>query len=137
MEQANVIDIEEAQRIRRERRAAAVKSRRVKVRNEHKMAERSRKSFIAGKRLLYLIFVVLCIIIAVIAVSHISALQSEKADANNALQQKMDQQVRLESELSVIANPEYIEEQARERLRMIKKGETLYVFDADKEDNSR
>jgi hypothetical protein len=29
----------------------------------------------------------------------------------------------------MVSDPEYIEEQARERLRMVKKGETMYVFE--------
>jgi cell division protein FtsB len=134
---ATVIDIEDAQRIRRERRAEAVKSRRVKAHKERTQVERSRKSFIAGRRLLYLILVILMVVIAVIAMSHISALKSEHADAAAVLKDKTDQQTRLESELSVITTPEYIEEQARERLRMIKKGEILYVFDDSKEDNTQ
>lgn len=132
-----VIDIEDAQRIRRERRAEAVKSRRVKARKERTAVEHSRKSFIAGRRLIYLTFMVLSIVIAVINMSHISSLQSEKADAAAVLKDKTDQQARLVSELSVIATPEYIEEQARERLRMIKKGEILYTFDSGKEDNTQ
>jgi cell division protein FtsL len=134
---ATVIDIEEAQRIRRERRADAVTARRTGVRNERKQAERSRTSFKSGRRLLYLACIAVCIMGAVFAVSRVSALTNEKAEADKMLNQKMNQQVRLESELAVITTPEYIEEQARERLGMIKKGERLYVFNDTKEDNSQ
>lgn len=49
-------------------------------------------------------------------------------EQQEALQKEKAQ---LEKELSEINNPENIEEQAREQLRLIKKGEYLYVFPED------
>ena len=45
------------------------------------------------------------------------------------------EKAQLEKELSEINDPENIEEQAREQLRLIKKGEYLYVFPEDMIDN--
>jgi cell division protein FtsB len=47
------------------------------------------------------------------------------------LKVKTEQKARLESELMTVSDKEYIEEQAREKLGMVKPGEVVYVFEDD------
>jgi hypothetical protein len=56
-------------------------------------------------------------------------LRAHEEEAAAALKAKTEQKARLESELSMLTDKEYIEEQARERLGMMKQGEILYVFE--------
>ena len=138
---ARVIDIEEAQRLRRERRMiAARKKRRPEKPTEAEVAvaaETARRSWTAGKRIVYILVAVAILAMGGVSGMHILDLKAEAKEADVALQQQLEQKSKLEEELSVVSDPSYIETQARERLRMIKDGETLYVFDEPEEDNSQ
>jgi cell division protein FtsB len=123
------VDIEAAQRARRERRAQALKTRRRKVKAAKVEAEKARRSFITGRR-----FILICVTASVVFFVGSSAfrivdLKTQEKEAAVELQAKMEQKARLESELSVLHDREYIEEQARERLGMVKQGEVVYVFE--------
>ncbi|MDR2163035.1 MAG: septum formation initiator family protein [Clostridiales Family XIII bacterium] len=126
---AYAIDIEEAQKERREKRAQALKSRRRKVKAAKIEAEKARRSFIAGRR-----FILLCVMAAVVffvgsSAFRIMDLKAQENVAAEELKAKAEQKARLESELAMIGNKEYIEDQARERLGMVKQGEVVYVFE--------
>ena len=43
----------------------------------------------------------------------------------------------LEKELKLVNEPEYIEEQARKQLKLVKPGEIIYIIDGDKKDNDK
>jgi len=136
----SVIDIEEAQRIRRERRAEIMESSKYRKRRKHAEAMASaraaRKSFTSGRRLLFLLIAIFIACIVIIAGSRINSLQQKQAEAHRDYKMKTEQRDRLENELAAVNDPEYIEAQARERLHMIKRGEILYIIENDKEDNS-
>jgi cell division protein FtsB len=123
------VDIDAAQRARREKRAQALKSRRRKTKVAKAEAEKARRSFITGRR-----FIVICVSASVIffvgsSAFRIMDLKAQEEEAAKELKVKTEQKARLESELSVLKEKEYIEEQARERLGMVKQGEVLYVFE--------
>jgi cell division protein FtsB len=133
---AYAIDIEAAQTARREKRAQALKSRRRKVKAVRAEAEKARRSFIAGRR-----FILLCVTAAVIffvgsSAFRIMDLKVQEEEAAKELKARTEQKARLESELSSLNDSEYIEEQARERLGMVKPGEVVYVFEATDEDGA-
>jgi cell division protein FtsB len=122
------VDIAAAQRERRERRAQALKARRRKVKAAKAEAEKARRSFITGRR-----FILICVTASVVffvgsSAFRIVELKTQEKEAAGILQAKAEQQARLESELSMLNDKEYIEEQARERLGMVKPGEVVYVF---------
>jgi cell division protein FtsB len=134
---SRILDIEEAQEIRREKRREALDSRRKRVKTDTAAAlAAERKSFVTGKRLVYC--AVVLVILSLVAVSGINVvnLKAEAAAANKNLAAREAQKARLTKELSLVDDPAYIEAQAREKLRMIKSGETLYVFETPEEDNS-
>jgi len=136
-----VISIEEAQRIRREKRAEVLES--SKYRKRRKQAEAmasaraARKSFASGRRLLFLLIAVSIACIVILAGSRINGLQQKQAEAARDLRLKTEQRDRLENELSAVKDPEYIEAQARERLHMIKRGEILYIIENDKKEDDK
>ncbi len=70
------------------------------------------------------------------AVSQIIKLNIELNEAKKVKETKTAEKVKMEKELERINDPEYIEEQARKRLRMIRQGEILYVFPEEEEDNT-
>ena len=55
-------------------------------------------------------------------------LKRELEDAQKSLSESQSQIDELEETLSIVSSDEYIEMQARQRLRMIKEGEVVYVF---------
>jgi cell division protein FtsB len=133
---AYAIDIEAAQKERREKRAQALKSRRRKVKAAKAEAEKARRSFITGRR-----FILVCVTAAVIffvgsSAFRIMDLKVQEEEAAKELKARTEQKARLESELSALNDREYIEEQARERLGMVKPGEVVYVFEARGEDGA-
>ena len=122
-----VIDIEAARQERRERRksSAACKPRKTKPRQEL-----SRRQVIKSlrRRIIYsLIFIVIGVIIGA-SVYNIITLKMEEAAAQAQLDVLEAEKRALEQELSLVDSKEYIEQQAREQLRMILPGEILYVL---------
>ncbi|MDR0518621.1 MAG: septum formation initiator family protein [Clostridiales Family XIII bacterium] len=135
-DESYTINIEEAQQARREKREhsakcakAALKARRRKVKASKAAAERARRSFVAGRRIVILCVSVACVFFVGTSAFRIMDLKGQQAKAADILESKTEQQARLESELAGLQDKEYIEEQARERLGMVKNGEVLYIFD--------
>jgi cell division protein FtsB len=129
------IDIEEAQRERREKRAQALKSRRRRDKAAKVEAEKARRSFITGRRI-----ILACVVSAVVffigsSAYRIIGLKAQEQNAAEELKVKTEQKARLESEFTMLAEDEYIEEQARERLGMVKPGEVVYVFEGEDSKN--
>lgn len=80
------------------------------------------------RRIVYgLIFIVIGAIIGVSAYNVIT-LKMEEAEARARLDVLMEEKQALEEELALVDSAEYIEQQAREQLRMIMPGEILYVL---------
>lgn len=145
----HVIDIEEAQEERRRKRQQAAASKRRKKRQEEKDRQeeiratttpearsKKRRKKVTTKRIL--IFVIVVAILAFFAGTAVQVvkLHMERNDVEKERDAKKAEKNRLEKELTRINDPEYIEEQARDRLRMIRQGEILYVFPEEEEDNS-
>lgn len=136
-ENSQVLDIEEEQRKRRENRDSSKHARSTfnnSATVEKKVEEEARKTFVIGKRLSYFVASIVIVVLIVFSGISIMDLRSDAAEAEKALAEKQEEQERLENEYALVNNPEYIENQARERLRMIKPGEILYIFnDQEKE----
>ncbi|MGN0710187.1 MAG: septum formation initiator family protein [Anaerovoracaceae bacterium] len=122
-----VIDIEQARAERRDRRKKALEKKQGKKHTVQEVSER--KSSQKNRRRLVYGGVVLCIA-AIIGVSifKVYSLKQEYSDIikeNQALQQEKED---LREELGNVNNPEYVEEQAREQLKMVKLGEVMYIL---------
>lgn len=119
-----VIDIEEArQKRKRKRQHAAVKK--YKPKNIVTQRQAGKK---ARRRMVYffIFFAVLCIIGA--SVFNIISLRMTEAKALKEHEALLKQKAKLERIYSQVSSPEYIEQQARQQLKMIKPGEILYVL---------
>ncbi|MGI6733533.1 MAG: FtsB family cell division protein [Anaerovoracaceae bacterium] len=123
-----VIDIEAARRERRERRklSAAEKAQKAKEPRREPSQRQVIKSM--RRKIVYgLIFIVIGLIIGASAYNVIK-LKIEEAEAQAKLDKLMAEKQALEEELALVDSEEYIEQQAREHLRMIMPGEILYVL---------
>lgn len=128
---SQVIDIDEARKQRLEKRRAEKKREEEKAREKArqntrgKMAirkRRNRRRFLTG-------LVVVCIIAAVgFAVFNVISLKKEQHETKQELEALEKEKKQLEKELSETNDPKSLEQQAREQLRLIKKGEYLYIF---------
>ena len=116
----------EKQKERRQKRAE-LKSKKEIAAEKKQASEENRKK----RRKFLLMAVAALIIIAAVfgnRVYNILMLSKEKAEAEQRLLEINYTIGRLEDELSRIKSPEYIEQQARNQLRMIYPGERLYII---------
>lgn len=128
---SQVIDIDEARKQRLEKRRAEKKREEEKARQEArentrgKMAIRRRRT---RRRILTGLVVVFTIIAVFFAIFSIVSLKKEQKEMKEELEALEKEKAQLEKELSETNDPENLEQQAREQLRLVKKGEYLYIF---------
>lgn len=73
--------------------------------------------------------IVVCIIaVIVLSLGNVIKLKKEYREVQQQQEQLLKDKKELETTLDNISDPENIEEQARNQLRMIKPGEVLYMF---------
>ncbi len=124
---SQVIDIEEARQLRKHKREEAaekkIKARKTKsVTTERQAGKKARRRMVC-----FFIFVfIVCMIGG--SIFHIVSLKHSEAQAMKEYQELMEQKKRLENIYAQVNSPEYIEQQARAQLKMIKPGEILYVL---------
>jgi cell division protein FtsB len=96
--------------------------------NEVRDEKQARRSFVTGRRLIIIVVVIVLGVFAFMSIREIQDLRREAADAKAELKLKEEQKSNLEAELARLRDPEYMEQQARDRLRMVKDGEIIYIF---------
>lgn len=131
---SQVIDIEEA---RRKRQAKRKKQQKIANLAPKTVTNGSgRTSIKRNKRKRTLIYTAIILaIIAVVSVSiyNIISLKQEQRDRKDERSQLRSTKEAREKELEHINDPEYIEEQGRVQLRLVRPGEKIYVFPSLKE----
>lgn len=83
------------------------------------------------KRILFITFIVISLIIIYNFLSSIYRLSSKKnvlIQAQNELKKAQKENAELKKQLSLVKNPEFVEEQARDKLFMVKPGEKTVVI---------
>lgn len=122
-----VIDIEQARAERKDRRKKVLEKKQGKKHAVQEVSER--KSSQKNRRRLVYGGVILCIAVIIgVSIFNVYSLKQEYSDIikeNQALQQEKED---LQEELGNVNNPEYVEEQAREQLKMVKPGEVMYIL---------
>ena len=98
-----------------------------------KLSDAARKRRNRRRLVILGIFIVLCVVIGLVgkSVVNLVQLESEKKAREaelKALQQEIEKD---EATLKQVNSDEYIEQQARSELRMIKEGEILYIINSD------
>lgn len=129
---SQIIDIEDAREQRKRKRAEAAEKKN-KGRKAINVITERRAGKKARRRMIYL--VILLFIISIVGVSAFNIVSLKLNEARLIQQQEdlLNQKEKLEREFSQINSPEYIEQQARQQLKMVKPGELLYVLpDKDK-----
>ncbi len=124
---SQVIDIEKARQERKRKRDEAANKKNKSKKTKRTVTERQ-----AGKkaRRRWVYFFIAFIISVIIGASIFNIVSLKLTEANTLKEQSelLEQKARLESVYSKINNPEYIEQQARQQLKMIKPEEILYVM---------
>jgi len=133
---SSVIDMEEARRERREKRAAAIaearaaeeaKAENARIREE-KAKKRARK---LRRKLVYTGVILVVLITIVFSAGNIISLLHERQQLRNEQEMLIETRDKLIRELENVNNPEYIEQQARSQLRLVMPGEVLYILPPD------
>ena len=95
-------------------------------------AKKERRRIITRNRRIALCVIVLAVGIVVYMVARnvvqVTSLKAEKAQLEKELSQLNDKKDALEDELEQVHTDEYVEQQARSSLKMIKPGEILYLI---------
>ena len=128
---SRVIDMDEARHQRRQRRqeqlkevemmADAITERRLR----RKRALRKKQSI---RRIIMVAAAALMAIAIGASLVNVIVLQKQKHDLNETQQQLIDERKALTEELKHITDEETLEDEAREKLRLIKPGETIYIL---------
>jgi cell division protein FtsB len=124
---SQVIDIEEARELRKRKREEAAEKK-YKVRKTKSVVTQRQAGKKARRRLIYL--VIFLAILCVIAASAFNIINLKLTEARTLKEQQdlLAQKARLERIYSQVNSPEFIEQQARQQLKMIRPGEILYVL---------
>lgn len=128
---SQVIDINQARKQRQEKRQAEKKREEERIRyaasqnTRGKMAIRRSRN---RRRLLVVIIVVAIIGVVAFSVLNVIALKKEQKEMREQQEALKKEKAQLEKELSKINDPANLEQQARDQLKLIKKGEYLYIF---------
>ena len=120
----SVRDISDAQQQRKERRE--------KEYEEARQRKERRRRINRNRRIvLALAFIIIIGFLALVGnnIINLTKLNQEKAIKEEELQKLKNQQEALSQELEQVNTDEYIEQQARSDLHMIRPGETLYIFE--------
>jgi len=127
--------LSERQKERKQARAPKLKKKEL----EAEKAEASEQNKKKRRKFFFIVVIVLAIIVALFGKSfwQIYELKKEKAEAEAKLDGINDDIGRLEEELKRVSDPEYIMQEARNRLRMILPGEKLYVVRKSEDSNGK
>jgi cell division protein DivIC len=128
---ANIIDLSEAREKRRLKRAQELNKRKKGIQRPKRIkATRTKRQIIKSNRIRYTILVLSFFLLLFLGFSTFTIV-TLKMQENQALalsEKLKNDKAKLQNELKLINTPEYLEQQARLQLKMIKPGELLYVF---------
>lgn len=99
-------------------------------------AKKKKKVKVERSRIIMTAIVVLLIAVLGVSARNIYLLRSEQKQLNAKQQELLSEKNTLKNEMDNINDLEYIEEQARIQLRMIKPGEILFITEDKKTDEN-
>ena len=125
---SQIIEIEEAQNRRREKRAEIIKEEKMQKRRAKAQEKASRPKMTSGKKFAVCGILVVALLVFISNGYRIIDLNLNKTSYERVYEEKLAEKARLEKELSLVDDPEYIGQQARDRFHMLKDGEVVYIF---------
>ncbi|MDR3305581.1 MAG: septum formation initiator family protein [Clostridiales Family XIII bacterium] len=133
----SIIEIEEAQKRRKERREEAAKAERAQKHEKKRREKLARPKMSPGKKAGVAAILGIAVLLFGFGGFRNIELTLEKAQVEQQYEKKAAEKARYEKELTMVNDPEYVEQQARERFHLLKDGEILYVFPAEQSDNTQ
>jgi len=130
------IEIEDAQKRRKKKRIEKIGEEKFYGRREPKQ-KKERVPLSPKAKLIAISVVALAIFLFAIGGYKNIELMGEKREAEKLYEEKLAEKNRLEKTLAQIDEPEYIEQEARDRFHMLKDGETLYILPEESADTSQ
>ena len=128
---SQVIDIEEARKKRQAKREAEREREIKKALYEASQKTRGKKAIRKRqlRRMAMIVIIAVCIIgVMVFSVFNVISLKKEEYEVKKQTEALQQQKKELEQQLENIDDPDNLEQQARDQLRLIKPGEVLYMF---------
>jgi len=122
-----VLNIEEAREARRKKRRIIAEEKEKKENKEKKKVSQRRSLRNARRRFLCAAIFIGITVLAGILIFDLLSVMAQEKEVLAEKEALTEEKERLENELLQVTTDEYIEQQARDELRMIKQGETLYI----------
>ena len=127
---SQVIDMEEARKERQKKRQAERAKEEEKARRAQKNSRKTAIRKKRGKQRLVIAAVIVVVIAMVgLSVFNIISLKLEQKNEEAHQTELKEEKTQLQKQLENVKDKDNLEEQARSQLRLIKPGESLYIFD--------
>ncbi len=134
-ETSQVINLDEARKKRKQKRELIAGKKYKAKKLKTKITQRQAGQKVRRRMVCFCVFVAVAFILGA-SVFSIVSLKIAEAKTIQEQESLLAEKSRLEKTLSQVNEPEYIEQQARKQLRMIKPGEILYILPGDSTDNT-
>ncbi len=125
-ENSQIIDIETVRKQRIQKRKAAYEKKKAKEKTNPEVSERRAIKIVRHRLICIAAFFLIAILMSLTVYNLISLNAAQQAEMKRQEALKKEQ-ARLEEQLKQVNSNEYIEEQARTQLQMIKPGEKIYI----------
>ncbi len=96
---------------------------------------KKKKMHLNMSRLLFRVVIAVLVCVSVMSVRKIVLLKMEQSELKAQQTSLKEKRAKLRNELKNIDDKNYIEEQARKQLNMVKPGEILYMIEKEKKKN--
>lgn len=93
---------------------------------------KKKKMHLNMSRLLFRVVIVVLVCVTALSIRKIVILKIEQSELKEQQKALKEKRTKLKNELKNIDNKNYIEEQARKQLNMVKPGEILYMIEKDR-----
>ena len=101
--------------------------------NKNNGTNKKKKKTLKKESVIKAAIILIVIAVVLVSVNNIFRLREENADLKAQNKDLISEKENLKEELKNVKDLEYIEEQARIQLRMIKPGEIIYILQDEKE----
>lgn len=134
---SRVIDMDEARRQRQEKRQAEQarkEEKEIRAKKRNTRGKRAIRKSRRRKSLIRIAVVAGILLVVFLLVVNIITLKKEQHDVMKEHDRLKEQKEELQQEIKDAGNAENVEDEARDQLRLVKPGETLYLFPDDVND---